>query len=327
MRIDRSHTPWFAFFLVTTIAAAVFYLANFHPQSLPFTLTLPAFFGEVPPLRNTYGGTPLGLIFGSVAFLIFLFASALGIRKKKRLWRIGNVQFWLKAHIWLTLLTVPLVLFHCGFHTGGPHTSWLVILYIFVMVSGFFGLVLQQFMPRLMKERLPREVVFEQIPHIRGRIFEAALKLRKEVHDLELAAKEKAQPAAVAAESPAVNASAPAVPAPADADPSLQIFAEFLDDECLPYLYAQRGDRHRLGDARNAGDIFRLLKLNIADEWEPKISELQKWCDDRRLMDLQVRFHHWLHGWLIIHVPTSFALLIFTAWHGWVAVRFLVTVP
>ena len=53
--------------------------------------------GEAPPLRNTYGGTPLGLIFGSVAFLIFLFASALGIRKKQRTWPIGSVQFWLKA--------------------------------------------------------------------------------------------------------------------------------------------------------------------------------------------------------------------------------------
>ncbi len=327
MRIDRSHTPWLIFVVLATIGSAVLYIANFFPQRLPFDLTLPAFFGEVPPLRNTFGGTPLGLVFGSIAFLIFLFASALGIRKKKRLWRIGSVQFWLRAHIWLTLFTVPLVLFHCGFRTGGPHTSWLLVLYGIVMVSGFFGLALQQFMPRLMKERLPREVVFEQVPHIRGLLFEASLKLRKEITDLEKAAREKPEPAAVAAEKTVPGSSTEAIPAVAVEDPSLQIFGEFLDDECLPYLYAKRGDRHRLGDARTAGDMFRLLKLNIADEWEPKISEMQKWCDDRRLLDLQLKFHHWLHGWLIVHVPTSFALLIFTAWHAWVAVRYLVILP
>ncbi len=326
MRIDRSHTRWIIFVILATAAAGLLFLANFHPTALPFRLTLPVFFGEVPPTRNTFGGTPLGLIFGSLAFLIFLFASALGIRKKKRLWRIGSVQMWLRAHIWLTLFTVPLVMFHCGFHSGGPHTSWLILLYIFVMASGFFGLALQQFMPRLMKERLPREVIFEQIPHIRGLLFEAALKLRKEIHDLQKATLEKpavAVPAGVPGTEPAVPANAtPALP-----DASLQIFGEFLDDECLPYLHAQRGDRLHLGDTRTAGDLFRLLKLGIADEWEPKITQLQQWCDDRRLMDLQVKFHHWLHGWLLIHVPTSFALLIFTAWHAWVAVRFLVVVP
>src|ERR1043166_6039692 len=165
MKIDRSHTPWILFTVLATGASAVLYLANFFPHLLPSSVRLPAMLGEAPPSRNTYGGTPLGLIFGSVAFLIFLFASALGIRKKKRTWPIGSVQFWLKAHIWLTVLTIPLVLFHCGFHSGGTHTSWLMVLYVIVMGSGFFGLALQQFMPRLMTERLPREVVFEQIPY------------------------------------------------------------------------------------------------------------------------------------------------------------------
>ena len=301
MRIDRSHFPWLLFVTLATAAAALLYAANFHPQRLPIPIQLPAFFGEVPPTRHTFGGTPLGLVFGSVAFAIFLFASALGIRKKKRLWPIGNVQLWLKAHIWLTVLTIPLVLFHCGFSSGGAHTSWLVALYLVVMGSGFFGLALQQFMPRLMKERLPREVVFEQIPHFRGVLFEAALAIRKRLRAL-----------------------ATAGVAPADDDPSTEVLARFLDDECLLYLAVERGDRHPLANDKTALDRFRTLKLNVAAEWQPTVEELQRCCDERRLMDLQTKYQHWLHGWLVIHIPTSFALLIFTAWHAWVAVRFLV---
>ena len=86
---------------LASAVCGVLFVANFFPHRLPFAFALPAFLGPSPPLRHTYGGTPLGLIFGAVAFLIFLFAAALGIRKKKRTWPIGNVQWWLKAHLWL----------------------------------------------------------------------------------------------------------------------------------------------------------------------------------------------------------------------------------
>ena len=328
MRLDRKNIPWAILVGVGTVATGVLYLANFHPDLLPFTIDLPRrFFGESPPVRATFGGTPLGLLYGILAFLIFLFASALGIRKKRRLWPIGNVQTWLRAHIWLTIFTIPLVLYHCGFHWGGQQTTWLLVLYIFVMGSGFVGLALQQFMPALMKDKLPREVVFEQIPHIRHRIFEATLELRR---DLRAAERKTVQPPAVEAFPVSAGAATMRATLPVAAvedDPSISVLGEFLDNECLPYLRSRRGKRFRLGDQKTSDDIFRLLKLNVTDKWRPKVEELQTWCDDRRVMDVQVRLHHWLHAWLLIHVPTSFALLVFTAWHAWVAVRFLVSTP
>jgi hypothetical protein len=305
MRIDRSHAPWIAFTVLATGACTLLYLANFFPHLLPFSVRLPALFGEAPPLRHTYGGTPLGLIFGSVAFLIFLFASALGVRKKQRTWPIGSVQFWLRAHVWLTILTIPLVLFHCGFHSGGTQTGWLMVLYVLVMGSGFFGLVLQQFMPRMMMERLPREVVFEQIPHLKHQLLESANRMR--------ASLVKAQP---------VAAAATAVPSIAE-DPSAQTLIRFLDRECLPYLAASRGLRHALGHELMAANIFSRLRLNVDEAWRSRVDSMQSWCADRRLMDLQTRLHHWLHGWLLLHVPASVALLVFTAWHACIAVRFL----
>jgi hypothetical protein len=320
MRIDHRHAPWAIFTFVATAICALLYFANFFPERLLFKIDLPEWFGPTPPVRQTFGGTPLGLLFGTLAFLIFLFASALGVRKKKRLWRIGHVQMWLRAHIWLSILTIPLVLFHCGFEAGGAHTSVLLLLYAFVMGSGFFGLALQQFMPRLMKERLPSEVVFEQIPHIREKLFEAALTLRQELRT----AVKAPEPTAVAVAPAGESAAAIAVVAPVEEDPSPGVLGEFLDEEALPYLRARRGGHFRLGDQKTADDLFRLLKLSVTEKWRPRVETLHQWCADRRQMDVQLRLHHWLHGWLIIHVPTSFALLIMTTWHAWVAVSFLI---
>src|SRR5438477_13155720 len=179
MRINNwRHVPWVVFVLLATIASCVLYPGNFYPASLPSWLRLPRSLIQTPTDHHTVGGTPLGLWFGSISLAIFIFAILLSLRKKIPLWRVGTVQRWLRAHIWLTILTIPLVILHSGFRLGGPMTTFLMVLYAIVMVSGFYGLFLQHVMPRLMKERLPAETVFEQIPHIRSQLAVAAEKMR-----------------------------------------------------------------------------------------------------------------------------------------------------
>src|SRR2546421_3632715 len=176
--VNRAHLPWFIFVVAATLFAVWLYAGNFSPQSLPSVLRLPNSLLQKPSEYRNVGGTPLGLIFGTIALSIFVFAALLGVRKKIVLWRIGTVQRWLRAHIWLTLLTIPLVILHSGFRFGGPMTTLIVVLYIIVTVSGIYGLVLQHQMPRIMMERLPAESVYEQIPHIRAQLATAAQKMR-----------------------------------------------------------------------------------------------------------------------------------------------------
>src|SRR5947209_7219651 len=179
MRINNwRHVPWIVFVLVATIAACILYVGNFHPGRLPSWIHLPPALIQTPTEHHTVGGTPLGLWFGSISLAIFVFAVLLSLRKKIPLWRVGTVQRWLRAHIWLTILTIPLVILHSGFRLGGAMTTFLMVLYGIVMVSGFYGLFLQHIVPRLMKERLPAETVFEQIPHIRSQLAAAAEKMR-----------------------------------------------------------------------------------------------------------------------------------------------------
>ena len=86
----------------------------------------------------------------------------------------------------------------------------------------------------------------------------------------------------------------------------------------MPYLHARRGSRFRLGNGRYSDDTFRFVKLRVAEPYRTQVEEIQTWCDQRRTLDLQVRLQHWLHGWLFVHVPFSFLLLMLTAWHAFV---------
>ena len=356
MRINRAaHIPWAIFVLTASAAASLLYLANIHPQRVPAGFRV---FGETPSAHATVGGTPLGLIFGTVSLGIFIFAALLGMRKKLPLLRIGNVQGWLRGHIWLTLLTVPLILLHSGFQLGGPMTTLLMALYAVVMLSGIYGLVLQHRMPTLMKERLPAEIVYEQIPNIRAQLCAAAERLHqtykrepgKRTNDrtpppaaptaLSTAAMPDVSVHAVlktpsAAEKPmggatvrgtsvspvAITDSEPTAAEDDDAlaDPASEtVLSNFIQRQLVPYLKAARGDKFPLGHERQAEETFRYLKLRVAGAYQLRVEEMQGWCDERRLLDVQIRMQHWLHGWLFIHVPLSFLLLLLTAWHAFV---------
>lgn len=317
MKIDRSHIPWALFTILASAAATILYLASQHTdpsapyRAFGYAVVLPDFFTSAAHGRNTVGAKPLGLIFGIIAFVIFLIAAGLGIRKKRRTWPLGSVQFWLKAHIWLTTLTIPLVLFHCGFRTGGPHTTTLFWLYVVVMISGYWGIALQQFMPRLMKETLPNEAVYEQIPNVRAKIYEEALILRGQ-----LSREMSARKAVMHHEQG--GAAVHAV-----ADPSRKVLADFLDTEELPFLRSKNARKTRLADQRVSFEAFRMLKLNVTDAFRPKVDDMESWADEHRLMARQSRMQLILHGWLIVHVPISFILIVWTFWHAYITWAYL----
>jgi hypothetical protein len=338
MRIfNRVNIVWFLFLCLGTVAACLLYVSTFHPQRLPVEARLPKLSGDTPGYINV-GATPLGLIFGSIAFGIFIFAGLLGLRKKLVLWRIGTVQLWLRAHIWLTLLTIPLVILHTGFRLGGPMTALLVALYSIVMVSGIYGLTLQHYLPRLMNERISTETVSEQIPFIRAQLCDAAEMMRVRLAPIEAAkttglrtapatpllipaGNQKSTPpplvTSAAGQGNVAKAVEVAPPEPGNSA-SETILVDFIDRQVLPYLRAGDGNRRRLGNRRYSDDVFRMVKLRVAAEYSPQVEQIQAWCDQRRMLDVQTRLQHWLHGWLFIHVPLSYLLIFMTAWHAFV---------
>jgi Ca2+/Na+ antiporter len=335
MRIfNRAHVPWFLFVVAATLAAAWIYAGNFAPARLPETFRLPAALVQSPAGNRHPGSTPVGIVLGSIAFAIFIFAGLLGVRKKLLRLRIGTVQSWMRAHIWLTLLTIPLVVLHSGFLLGGPMTILLLVLYAIVMVSGIYGLILQHRIPRLMQERVPTETIYQQIPHVRRKLCDAAEELRE---SFDAPGTNRVLAAAAARTSdvlglsrdpeygsvnPIANVVSTAVSVeqvgPAPDRESEEALIGFLDQQVLPYLRSGRGRNLGLGKTQFSDDAFRFVKLHVALPYRSLVEEIQSWCDERRMLDLQIKLHHWLHGWLFVHVPLSFLLLILTGWHAFV---------
>ena len=48
----------------------------------------------------------------------------------------------------------------------------------------------------------------------------------------------------------------------------------------------------------------------------PTLHELEAICEERAQLSQQKRLHHWLHGWLLVHVPLSVALLVLGLAHA-----------
>lgn len=429
------------------------------------------------------GGTPLGLTFGIAAAAIFLFLAALGMRRKS-LGRLARATTWMRAHIWLSILTIPLILLHGGFHIGGPMTQALVGLYALVMLSGFAGLALQHVLPRLMKNRLPVDVVFAQIPHVIRQHFESLLILREflsgekgtgSLYQRTLAEETLALEALIQSGTGGLSETGAAVdellglrgdsaeweairedwqavdrrdagalhdflsqqllPRLGEGSRgasevrelvrvleihlSVAVLGRLLDNEVLPYfadrevaahyypaLPAQRHElernaqleeqlaaeggseamltflrkmaipylsgtsrtalaseasaekafaelrrkvpeheaeivrlerraarlrsrdaearrhharqgaaRKRLGDPAAADMLFRGLKAKVSPALAGEVARIEARVDERRMLDEQTRLQMRLHGWLLFHIPASFALLLLTAWH------------
>lgn len=102
MRMDKTQRGWaLASLAILAISAAVYAV---------YALNAP---------QGPRGGSNIGLIFGSVGFGFMIFAALLGARKRVPTWRIGRAQAWMRGHLWLGFLALPIILFHGGFHFGG----------------------------------------------------------------------------------------------------------------------------------------------------------------------------------------------------------------
>jgi len=143
MRIDRTHRPW-------AIASAGM-LALSIAIYVPYALNAP---------QGLRGGSAIGLLFGILGFAFMLFAAALGARKRVPVWRLGRAQTWMRGHLWLGLLSLPLILLHGGFHFGGTLTRVLMWLLIITVASGLFGAALQHYLPRMMTTDVPLETIY-----------------------------------------------------------------------------------------------------------------------------------------------------------------------
>ena len=293
MRIDRTHRKWLAASLIVLGLATAIYL--FYAAHSP---------------AGPSGGSPIGLAFGTIGSSFMLFAGLLAARKKLPVWRLGRAQSWMRGHLWLGLLSLPMILFHGGFRFGGLLTSVLMILVIVVVASGLFGAVLQHYMPNVMTAEVTKETIFEQIGHVREGMIAEADAIIATVTGSGNAEDLKAVAGSAAVETVAL------------AEPAAMPLSSFYVREMRPFLQSNGADNHALADTGTAHAVFVKLRTLLSPEAYDTVKKLEEICDEERQLRRQARLHHWLHGWLMLHIPLSFALLLLGCVHAVMALRY-----
>ncbi len=297
MRIDRTHRPW----AVATIALAIIATAVYILYAV-----------ETP--GGPRGGSAMGLTFGIVGYGMMLYAGLLGARKRVPTWRLGRGQTWMRGHLWFGLLSLLLILYHAGFAFRGPLTLVMMILFFIVIGSGLLGAAIQHYIPTYMTSRVPLETIYEEIPHVRAQLREEADQLA-----VAICGPLDRKPEPETAEEP--EAAAQATLVEIEHDDRLQ-FREVYLRKVRPYLEDPETPNAELADPARSTETFVALRRLLAPPVHGVLDDLENICVEEQQLSRQIRIYRWLHGWLLVHVPLSIALLVLGAVHAVMALRY-----
>lgn len=337
MLIDAAHKRW------GLATGGLFVLAT--AAYLAYVWTTP---------RGPSGGSWQGLLFGIAGSSLMLYAGLLGVRKRIPRWPIGSAQTWLRGHLWLGLLSFPLIGFHAGFRLGGTLEQVLWAVLATILASGFIGLALQQIVPRMITVRVPRETYDEHVPLVCALLaFESDARLadvcgpwaferpalvdderRKPYKYVIYQSEIPVEPPPQAASPPpvepvaadaggaatAVKPAAKAPPKPRgprvpEPAPGSAPLKNVYERDIRPFLGETWRADHPLADAQVAEGLFAQLRAELPDALHDQLPPLLEACEERRELGEQRKLHRLLHGWLFLHTPLALALLVLALAH------------
>jgi hypothetical protein len=323
---ENKNRAWIWFTILAVVAAIAWYVIE-----------------SVSAGRRLGGGSRPGIAFGIVGGAICLFEFFLWPRKKLR--RIQQVlplvaaRHWMRAHIWLGLLAIPVLVMHGGvFPWGGSLSTWLMVLFLAVSASGIYGLALQQTLPRRLLEDVPAETVHTQIPFVRAQLRADAERLVWAVCRQAGTGELVVPPPAITVRGKPVPPTPEPVPDPVpdrEAPPLKALLAEVAPFLCPDDVYAAYGGKtsttprtnpapSRLGDPRQATLVFADFKLQLKDPRAQGVVEtLAGLCERCRQFARQERIQGFLHSWLAIHLPLAVVMVILMVVHAVVAWQYL----
>jgi hypothetical protein len=77
-----------------------------------------------------------------------------------------------------------------------------------------------------------------------------------------------------------------------------------------------------LAEPLRAKGMFQQLRILLPSALHSTIDNLETICEEKRQLDLQRRYHLVLHGWLLVHIPLSYAVLLLGAMHAVMALKY-----
>lgn len=258
----QSQSWFFGFWIVVGVCLLI-YAAN-------------AIFGRVHP------GSPWGLSYGIVATVIFVAVLFYAVKRRTmRIRAMGRAWYYLQFHVYGGTLFLLLMFMHIGFKM--PHgvlSTWLWGLSIWVVLSGFLGIVLQKWLPTLLNSGLSTEVHYDRIPELVDDLHTRAEKLVGTCH---------------------------------------HTVRDFYRKNLEPRMAAPRTRPIYFLDITggiHAHDKqFDHLRDVLPSDESEKLDELEEMYRTKMEMDAHYTLQKPLRWWLYLHVPISIALIALLGFH------------
>jgi hypothetical protein len=288
------------------------------------------------------GGSPPGFTFGVAGGAVIVFEMLLWPRKV--LWRgrryvirllripLGSARVWMKAHIWLGLLTLPLLLLHGGLRLDPRGATLAVVLtwlLIAVVGSGVYGLWQQNRMPQSLLDDVPDETIHAQIGSVLEQYRQEARQLVEATCGFSAESVEGGEGSSYLVVTASTRASLTrgkvVRTVPAEPVPDSGSLRAFYLAQVEPFLRldAKRARRLILARAARAEELFRVVKLGLPAAAHRAADRLAQLCDQRRQFDRQDRLYRKLHNWLAFHFALSWAMFLTMLAHIVLALRYL----
>ena len=222
---------------------------------------------------------------GWTLLAVMLFLTFFHARKKLTYPPLLNAATWLQVHIYVGALSLLIFFLHIQWRTpNGWFETIFYILFISLAGSGLLGIYFTRTIPKALSTR-GGEVIFERIPQFVKQLREQA--------------------EALVVESVRINNST--------------ILADYYQTNLATYLAApRRFGTHAFVVDRTRDEYQRQLKalhryLNDAEcEVAERLSDVLATKDD---LDFHYARQGILKGWLFLHIPLTYAVLLFTAAH------------
>ena len=250
--------------------------------------------GDWPPQSSG----PLGLTAGILVGLIVFFEMLLTPRKWLRGYRLLSAQFYMRWHIRLGFLSLPLVLLHSGFALGGALPATVLLLFLAVFASGVWGLILQQWLPTMLLDEVPDETIQA----------ESSVQMQRQAVEAERLLASILAPPEETNRRPLSGA----------ATAEVSIFRSTI---LLPF-FRSGTSTSPLGSRTRAENHFDAIQKLLPPECQPALARLRLMAAVRRQWILQARVQFWLHNWLLIHLPLSAAMTMLMVLHAVRALKY-----
>jgi hypothetical protein len=251
------------------------------------------------PSEPPNGGTWLGYTLGGVGAVLVLVLAAFGRRRRAYSSRLGSVQGWLSAHVYLGLALVVIVTLHAGFQFGWNVHTLSYVLTCVVVASGIVGVWFYLRYPGLMSQNRAaqtREQMLAELADLDRLCARQAAALGGDYPEVIMSARDRAALGggafALLAGRDHSRVVLPAAhrgdagEAHAQPNPSQSRLLDWLGQQLAE---STDGERTRL--------IHELMTLTSA----------RRGLLERLRRDAQIRA--WLRTWLYVHVPASTALV------------------